>query len=101
MLVLGQLRSTERVAHFLAEIDTRYRNGAVLWGPLSLEMSRAEIGHYLGLTVETVSRSIGKLKDRGVIRLMGSNEVVVLDSDKLRKIAKVERDARSIATTIN
>ena len=101
MLVLGQLRSTERVAHFLAEIDTRYRNGAVSSVPLSLKMSRAEIGGYLGLTVETVSRSIGKLKDRGVISLMGSDEVVVLDSDELRKIAKVERDGRSIATTIN
>ena len=40
--------------------------------------------------VETVSRSIGKLKDRGVISLMASDEVVVLDSDKLRQIAKVQ-----------
>ena len=70
MLVLGQLRSTERVAHFLAEIDTRYRKGAVSSGPLSLKMSRTEIGDYLGLTVETVSRAIGKLKDRNVISLL-------------------------------
>jgi CRP/FNR family transcriptional regulator, anaerobic regulatory protein len=101
MLVLGQLRSTERVAHFLAEIDTRYRQGAVSSVPLSLKMSRAEIGGYLGLTVETVSRSIGKLKHSGVIGLIASDEVVVLDNDKLRKIAKVERDGRSTATTIN
>ena len=57
-------------------------------------MSRTEIGDYLGLTIETVSRSIGKLKDRDVISLMASDEVVVLDHDKLRKIAKVERDGR-------
>ena len=101
LLVLGQLRSTERVAHFLAEIDTLYRRRAVSSGPLSLRMSRAEIGDYLGLTIETVSRAIGKLKARGVIGLMASDEVVVLDNDKLRQIAKVERDARSIATTIN
>ena len=101
MLVLGQLRSTERVAHFLAEIDTRYRNGAVSSGPLSLKMNRTEIGDYLGLTIETVSRAIGKLKDRGVIGLMASDEVVVLDNDKLRQIAKVERAGRSTATTIN
>ena len=69
MLVLGQLRSTERVAHFLAEIDTRYRKGAVSSRPLSLKMSRAEIGGYLGLTIETVSRAIGKLKKRDVIVL--------------------------------
>jgi CRP/FNR family transcriptional regulator len=90
MLVLGQLRSTERVAHFLAEIDTRYRKGAVASGPLSLKMSRTEIGDYLGLTVETVSRAIRKLKKRDVIRLMASDEVVVLDRDQLRQIAKVE-----------
>ena len=64
-------------------------------------MSRTEIGDYLGLTIETVSRSIGKLKDRGVISLMGVDEVVILDNAKLRKIAKVERDGRSTATTIN
>ena len=99
LLVLGQLRSTERVAHFLAEIDTLYRRRAVSSGPLSLKMSRAEIGDYLGLTIETVSRSIGKLKNCGVISLTGSDEVVVLDHGKLRQIAKLERDGSSIATT--
>jgi CRP/FNR family transcriptional regulator len=101
MLVLGQLRSTERVAHFLAEIDTLYRQRAVSSRPLSLKMSRTEIADYLGLTLETVSRAIGRLKVRDVIGLMGSDEVVVLDNNKLRQIAKVERDGRPIATTIN
>jgi CRP/FNR family transcriptional regulator, anaerobic regulatory protein len=101
MLVLGQLRSTERVAHFLAEIDTLYRQRAVSLRPLSLKMSRTEIADYLGLTIETVSRAIGKLKYREVIDLMGSDEVVVLDNNKLRQIAKVERDDRPIAMTIN
>ena len=63
-------------------------------------MSRAEIGEYLGLTVETVSRSIGKLKKRNVISLMESDEVVILDNDKLRQIGKVERGGRSITTAI-
>ena len=101
MLVLGQLRSTERVAHFLAEIDALYRQRAVSCGTLSLKMSRAQIADYLGLTIETVSRAIGKLKGREVISLMGSDEIVVLDNDKLRQIAKVGRDGRSIATAMN
>jgi CRP/FNR family transcriptional regulator, anaerobic regulatory protein len=100
MLVLGQLRSTERVAHFLAEIDTLYRKGTGSPGPLSLKMSRAEIGEYLGLTVETVSRSIGKLKKRNVISLMESDEVVILDDDKLRQIGKVERGGRIVTAAI-
>ena len=89
MLVLGQLKSTERVAHFLAEIDTLYRQRHVSGAPLSLKMGRAEIADYLGLTIETVSRAIGKLKNRRVIRRMGSNEVVVMDNGKLHQIGKV------------
>ena len=55
-------------------------------------MSRTEIADYLGLTIETVSRAIGKLKARDVIGLMASDEVVVLDNDRLRQIAKVGRE---------
>jgi CRP/FNR family transcriptional regulator, anaerobic regulatory protein len=100
MLVLGQLRFTERVAHLLAETDTLYRKSTVSPGPLSLKMSRAEIGEYLGLTVETVSRSIGKLKKRNVISLMESDEVLILDDDKLRQIGKVERGGRIVTAAI-
>ena len=101
MLVLGQLKSTERVAHFLAEIDTLYQQRHVSVRPLSLKMSRTEIADYLGLTIETVSRAIGKLKNRAVIGLIGSDEVVILDNDRLRQIGKVGRDASSAATTID
>ena len=101
MLVLGQLRSTERLAHFLAEIDTLYRQRAVSSGPLSLKMNRAEIADYLGLTIETISRSIGKLKARNVISLIGTDEVVVLDNNRLRQIAKVDCGIRSSASAIN
>ena len=96
MLVLGQLRSTERVAHFLAEIDTLYQQRHVSSKPLSLKMSRAEIADYLGLTIETVSRAFTKLKKRHVIGLVGSDEVVVLDNDRLRQIGKSPRVACSI-----
>ncbi len=89
MLVLGQLKSTERVAHFLCEIDTLYRERHVSSTPLLLHMSRGEIGDYLGLTIETVSRSMGKLKKRGLIGLVGGDAVVVLDGAKLRALGQV------------
>lgn len=89
MLVLGQLKSTERVAHFLAELDMLYRERYVATRPLSLLMSRTEIADYLGLTIETVSRAIGKLKNRGIISLVESDEVVVLNYTRLREIGKV------------
>ena len=100
MLVLGQLRSTERVANFLAEMDTLYQQRQISSRPLTLKMNRTEIADYLGLTIETVSRAFGKLKARSVIGLVGSDEVVVLDSDRLRQIGKVGRDAgRAVAAT--
>ncbi len=97
MLVLGQLKSTERVAHFLCEIDALYRQRHI-GGRLVLHMSRGEIGDYLGLTIETVSRSMGKLKKRGLIGLVGADGVVVLEDAKLREVGKVTARPRRART---
>lgn len=88
MLVLGQLNSIERLAHFLVEIDALYRDRGVSGKPLSLFMGRGEIADYLGLTLETVSRAFGKLKSRGIIDLVESDEVVILDRTRLRELSK-------------
>jgi len=88
MVVLGQLKSTERLAHFLMEIDALYRERGVAQTPLSLLMNRGQIADYLGLTIETVSRAFGKLKKRAVIEVVGNDEVIILDYAKLRKIGK-------------
>lgn len=91
-LVLGQLRSTERVAHFLAEISALYTERHVSAAqPLTLHIGRHEIADYLGLTIETVSRSIGKLKQRNIIAVVESGEVVILDFERLREAGKVSR----------
>jgi len=92
MLVLGQLRSTERVAHFFAEISSLYRERQVSTQPLSLHISRGEIADYLGLTIETVSRSIGKLKNRNIIALVESDEVIILDHRRLCETGKLSND---------
>jgi CRP/FNR family transcriptional regulator len=89
MVVLGQLKSTERVAHFLVEIETLYRERHVGRTPLSLLMNRTQIADYLGLTVETVSRAFGKFKERSVIKLVGNDDVIILDHAKLKDIGKV------------
>ena len=88
MLVVGKLRSTERVAHFLAEMVLVHRRSSAAGAPLRLHMNRTEIADYLGLTVETVSRSIGKLKKRSVISLLESDEVIVLNDALLGQIGK-------------
>lgn len=93
MLVVGKLRSTERVAHFLAEmVLVHRRSNSAAERPLRLHMNRTEIADYLGLTVETVSRSIGKLKKRSVISLLESDEVIVLNDALLGQIGKSAAD---------
>lgn len=97
MVVLGQLKSTERLAHFLAEIDRLYRERRVSTQPLPLNMSRAEIADYLGLTIETVSRALGKLKRRNIVGIAEGGEIVILDSPMLCAIGKVRPPGAAIA----
>jgi CRP-like cAMP-binding protein len=51
-------------------------------------MPRADIGDYLGLSLETVSRTFTVLRDQGLIRLIDAHTVELLDADELRKIAE-------------
>ena len=89
MTVIGQLRSTERVAHFLIEIFDLYTRHHITAQPLALHLTRQEIADYLGLTLETVSRSFSKLRDLHLIALVGADSVAILDERKLSDIAKV------------
>ena len=78
LLVLGRQNAIERVAAFL--VDLAERQGGLR--QVDLVMSRMDIGDYLGLTIETVSRVFSKLKEKGIIRLLGvrSVEIVMLDA---------------------
>ena len=89
MTVIGQLKSTERVAHFLIEIFDLYSKHHIGVQPLTLHLTRHEIADYLGLTLETVSRSFSKLRDLELIALVGADSVAILDERKLSDIAKV------------
>jgi CRP/FNR family transcriptional regulator len=88
MLVMGKLRSTERVANFLCEISALYGARRVSVTPLTLYIKRGEIADYLGLTIETVSRSFADLKRRNVIALIDSDAVVIVDGERLAAIGK-------------
>lgn len=90
-VAIGQLRSTERVAYFLAEIHTLYESRFGDMDSIYLEMSRGEIADYLGLTIETVSRSLSKLKKRSLITFAESNEIQIIDKEALREVGKFGR----------
>jgi CRP/FNR family transcriptional regulator len=84
--VVGQLRSFERVAHFILEMEERMRPGPTA-GEVELHLTRREIADYLGLTEETVSRAFTRLKQLQLISLRGANVVVLRDRKRLAEVA--------------
>lgn len=82
LLVIGRQSALEKLAVFLVDLDDRQGHDGII----DLPMTRTDIGDYLGMTIETVSRSLSKLKDMGVLRLKSTRCVEVLKGDKLRAI---------------
>ena len=90
MLLLGRKTALERVSTFLLEMPA---HDPARPGPterVHLPMTRAEIADYLGLTIETVSRVLTRLKTQGVIRLVSLTEVRIQRPDLLRALADSE-----------
>ena len=73
LLVLGRQNAIERVAAFL--VDMTERQGGL--NEVELPMSRQDIGDYLGLTIETVSRIFSRLRGKGIIKLRGLRTVEI------------------------
>jgi CRP/FNR family transcriptional regulator len=91
MLLLGRKTARERVASFLAARlhDTpRYAGRS---GLISLPMTRAEIADYLGLTIETVSRTMSRFKAENRISTPSRDEIIVLDAAWLDEVATGQR----------
>ncbi|WP_421729501.1 cyclic nucleotide-binding domain-containing protein [Brevundimonas sp.] len=88
MLLLGRKTARERVASFLIDLPDRDPIRAVVPNEVRLSMTRAEIADYLGLTIETVSRELTKLKTAGVIRMLSLNDLRVDQPERLRAVAE-------------
>ncbi|MBA3049792.1 MAG: helix-turn-helix domain-containing protein [Alphaproteobacteria bacterium] len=67
MLLLGRATACEKVAHFLIDIAERFRGDLI-----ALPMSRQDMADYLGLTIETVSRMLGRLQADGMVEFFGA-----------------------------
>ncbi len=83
MLLLGRKTATERLSTFL-EALARRQDAPDNAGAVHLPMTRTDIADYLGLTIETVSRTFTKLRKSGVIEIPDAHTVVVTDADTLR-----------------
>lgn len=89
-MMLGRKSSIERVASFLNTLAKRVGSEESGQIGFDLPMSRADIGDFLGLTIETVSRAFTRLRKSGVIELPNPHRVCVLHPDTLADLA--ERD---------
>ncbi|ANK81679.1 MAG: transcriptional regulator [Rhizobiales bacterium NRL2] len=99
MLLLGRKTASEKVASFVEMIARRtpmigcsHTDEDPDNVHVFLPLSRSEIADYLGLTIETVSRQIGKLKSAGILRLHASREFSVRDMATLREAANIDEE---------
>lgn len=90
LLLLGRKTARERIASFLLDLPEHDPMRATSPGHVRLPMTRTEIADYLGLTIETVSRVLTKLKVSGVVRLLSLHELRIEQVDRLRAIAAGE-----------
>lgn len=91
MLLLGRKSACERVASFLLTIAQKTAASGRT-PSIALPMSRVDIGDYLGLTLETVSRVLAKLKTACLIALPTPHNVSILQYDALRELAGQDED---------
>lgn len=90
VMALGTLRSEQRVATFLLNLSDRLATLGYSPRDFILRMSREEIGNYLGLTLETVSRLFSRFARENLIRIK-QRDVSILDMDALRLLSGTSR----------
>lgn len=86
VMTLGSLRSEQRLAAFLLNLSQRFDTLGYSPYEFLLRMSRQEIGNFLGLTLETVSRLFSRFARDGLIRVQ-QREVQILDMGALRVLS--------------
>lgn len=85
MLLLGSMRAEERLATFLLNLVQRLQARGFSKTELILRMTREEIGSYLGMKLETVSRTFSKFSDDGIVEVK-QRQINIRDADALKRI---------------
>jgi len=88
LVILGRQSANERVASFLTQLMDRSKQTDKR--SINIPMTRQDIADYLGLTIETVCRSLTKLKRAGIIDIPSRHEIVVRNTAALRRAAQPE-----------
>ena len=86
MLLLGNMRAEQRFAVFLVNLSARYAARGYSPASFALRMSREDIGNYLGLTIESISRLLSRFKKQGWLKV-DKREVTLLDPVMIKALA--------------
>ncbi len=84
LLLLGRKTALERIASFLLTMTERF--GELVEGgttSIPVPMRRCDIADYLGLTIETVSRGLSRLKKDGIVKDLNGGRTMLVDQDRL------------------
>lgn len=84
--MMGRRHANERLALFLYSLSDRFRARGQSGHEFTLPMSREDIASYLGMVIETVSRTFSKLQDDGVITVRG-RQLRIVNVERLKKLA--------------
>jgi CRP/FNR family transcriptional regulator len=91
MLLLGNMRAEQRFAAFLVNLSSRYAARGYSATNFQLRMSREDIGNYLGLTIESISRLLSRFKKQDWLKV-DKREVQLLNPVMLKAIAAGTED---------
>ena len=94
LMLLGKKSAEERLASLLLNLSSRFEERGFSPYEFHLNMSRNDIGNYLGLAVETVSRLFTRFQEQGLLQASGKY-IKLLDTDALRGIASTQYGADS------
>lgn len=87
LLMLGRMKADERLAAFLLSFSRRCQRLGQSLTDLRLPMSRQDLGDYLGLALETVSRLLSRFQEEGLIHVQGRH-VRLLDRNRLQQLTQ-------------
>ena len=87
LMLLGKRTAEERLASFLLSLSTRYSQRGLSATEFNLPMSRQDIGNYLGLAIETVSRLFAQMQERKVLKV-NRRQITILEPGNLKSMVE-------------
>lgn len=85
MMLLGTMSAEQRVASFLINVSTRMKARGYSAAEFNLRMTREEMGNFLGMKLETVSRMFSKFQRDGLVQTHGK-QIRIVDMDALGRV---------------